>query len=137
MPKFFGLDTLFMPSPGTPEFPCWTLVGGYFIEFDSRERVYFDSQGIALRGRFDASPHRGCYGVVPVYVVQDFSIVSNVVVNSADLPPPCDIPITVDPQFRDTGHFCMSYPEYNTLMTRSPQMNQNINVTNNLLRESL
>ena len=53
------------------------------------------------------------------------------------LPPPCDIPITVDPQYRDTGHFCMSYPEYTTLMTRFPQMNQNINTTNNLLRESL
>ena len=54
-----------------------------------------------------------------------------------DPPPPCDIPITVDPQFRDTGHFCMSHSEYNTLMTRFPQTNQRINTTNNLLRESL
>ncbi|MCL1468675.1 hypothetical protein [Argonema galeatum] len=52
-------------------------------------------------------------------------------------PPPCDIPITVDPGFRDTGYFCMSHSEYNTLMPRFPQINQNINTTNNLLRESL
>ena len=46
----------------------------------------------------------------------------------------CDIPITIDPQYRDTGYFCMSFEEYNQLMTRFPNLRNQISTTNDLLR---
>ena len=51
-----------------------------------------------------------------------------------DAPDRCDIPITIDPQYRDTGYFCMSFEEYNQLMTRFPNLRNQISTTNDLLR---